>query len=87
MVINDELLDELMKDYENPEGLLGEGAILKELTHWLLERALEGEMTGHWGCQKHVKSPNNKAITETVTAKRNLKVTLASSISKRLEIA
>jgi len=53
MGIRDELLDELLKDYKNPEDLLGEEGILQELTKRLLERALEGEMTEHLGYSKH----------------------------------
>jgi len=53
MAIRDELLDELLKDYKNPEDLLGEEGILQELTKRLLERALEGEMTEHLGYSKH----------------------------------
>jgi len=47
MAIRDELLDELLKDYKNPEDLLGNEGILQELTKRLLERAMEGEMTEH----------------------------------------
>jgi putative transposase len=52
MGINDKLLDELMKDYKNPEDLLGENGLLKQLTKALLEKALEGEMTHHLGYPK-----------------------------------
>ena len=53
MAIRDELLDELMKDYEKPEDLLGGEGIIQELTKRLLERALEGELTEHLGYAKH----------------------------------
>jgi len=52
MGINDKLLDELMKDYKNPEDLIGENGLLKQLTKALLEKALEGEMTHHLGYPK-----------------------------------
>jgi putative transposase len=52
MGINEKLLDELMKDYKNPEDLLGETGLLKQLTKALLEKALEGEMTHHLGYPK-----------------------------------
>ena len=32
MKINDELVDELLKDYESPEQILGENGLLKQLT-------------------------------------------------------
>ncbi len=40
MTIKNELLDELLKDYQKPEDMLGENAILKQLTKALLERVL-----------------------------------------------
>jgi putative transposase len=52
MGINEKLLDELMKDYKNPEDLLGETGLLKQLTKALLEKALKGEMTHHLGYPK-----------------------------------
>ena len=58
MAIRDELLEELMKGYEKPEDLLGEGGLLKDLTKALLEKALQGEMTHHLGYPKW--SPDGK---------------------------
>ena len=43
------LLDELLKDYQIPEQIVGENGILKQLT----ERALQAEMTHHLGYAKH----------------------------------
>jgi len=37
MTIPKELLDTLMKDYKNPEDLIGETGLLKQLTKQLLE--------------------------------------------------
>jgi len=37
MTIKKEILDELIKDYRNPEDLLGEDGLLKQLTKQLLE--------------------------------------------------
>ena len=59
MTIKKEILDELLKDYSNPEDLLGESGIIKQLTKALLERALAGEMTHHLGYQKHAQSGRN----------------------------
>ena len=59
MAIRKELLDELLKDYKNPEDLLGESGILKQLTKALLNRALEGEMTHHLGYDKYCPSGKN----------------------------
>jgi putative transposase len=42
--IRPELLDELLKEYNNPEDLMGENGILKQLTKALVERCLESEI-------------------------------------------
>ncbi len=47
MAIKQELIDELLSDYRNPEDLLGEGGIFKELKKALLERALNAELSDH----------------------------------------
>jgi putative transposase len=53
MPITPELLDELLKDYKNPEDLLGQDGLLQQLTKALVERALNGELTHHLGYEKH----------------------------------
>ena len=45
MAIRKELIDELLKEYKNPEDLTGENGLLKELTKRLVERAMEAETT------------------------------------------
>ena len=47
--IRPELLDELLKDYQKPEDLLGQDGLLQQLTKALVERALDGELTHHLG--------------------------------------
>ena len=51
--IPDALLDELLKDYQHPKDLLGQGGLLQQLTQRLAERALEAEMTTHLGYPPH----------------------------------
>ena len=53
MEINTELIDELLKDYQKPEDIIGENGLLKQLTKALLERAMQAEMTEHLGYEKH----------------------------------
>jgi putative transposase len=60
MAIKKEILDELIKDYKNPEDLLGESGLLQELTKALLERAMESELTHELGYEKNDKTPNKK---------------------------
>ena len=53
MTINNELIDNLLKDYKKPEDLIGENGLLKQLTKQLLERAMAAELTEHVGYEKH----------------------------------
>jgi putative transposase len=47
MIFRPELIDELLKDYKNPEDLMGEGGIFKQLTKALIERCLTAELDTH----------------------------------------
>lgn len=61
MPVSDQLIDQLLADYESPEDLLGEQGILRQLTKKLAERALEVDMEQHLGYAKHDaagKTPN-----------------------------
>jgi putative transposase len=49
----DALLDDLLKDCQSPEDILGQHGLLKQLTQRLVERALEGELTAHLGYAPH----------------------------------
>ena len=49
MTIDNELIDNLLKDYKKPADLIGENGLLKQLTKQLLERAMAAEMTEHVG--------------------------------------
>jgi putative transposase len=51
--IDNELIDNLLKNYKKPEDLIGENGLLKQLTKQLLERAMAAEMTEHVGYEKH----------------------------------
>jgi len=53
MTIENELIDNLLKDYKKPEDLIGENGLLKQLTKQLLERAMAAELTEHVGYEKH----------------------------------
>ncbi len=47
MTIRRELIDELLKDYDQPQDIVGEGGLLKELTKAVIERCLETELDTH----------------------------------------
>jgi putative transposase len=53
MPVTRTVLDELLKEYQKPEDLLGENGLLKQLTKALVERALRGELTHHRGYGKY----------------------------------
>ena len=62
MTFQPELLDELLKGYQNPEDLLGEGGILKQLTKALVERCLQAEMDTHIEEQRTQIQPESLAV-------------------------
>mgnify|MGYP002725639981 CR=1 FL=1 len=51
--IRDEILDELLEGYDNPEDLLGKDGLLNQLRGRLVERVLDAELTDHLGYDKH----------------------------------
>lgn len=53
MKIKQELIDELLKEYKNPEEIIGENGLLKQLTKALVEQAMNAELTHHLGYEKH----------------------------------
>jgi len=59
-----------MKDYKNPEDLIGETGLPKQLTKQLLERAMSAEMTEHLGYEKNAptgkKSGNSRNGTPRI---------------------
>ena len=59
MAITNEVLDEILKDYNSPEDFTGQNGILKQLIKRALERIMEGELTHTLGYDKH----DHKGIT------------------------
>lgn len=47
MTFRPELIDELLKDYQCPDDLMGESGIFKQLTKALVERCLSAELSHH----------------------------------------
>ena len=73
MAITDEVLDELLKDYQKPEDLLGQGGLLKQLQKRLLEKALGAELTVHLGYGKHDPAGNNSGNSRNGTSPKTMK--------------
>jgi transposase-like protein len=76
MAIPKEILDELLKDYQKPEDLLGQNGLLQQLSKALIERVLDTEMTHHLGYEKHSPEP---AIPATASRARLSKESKARS--------
>lgn len=53
--IKENLIEELLKDYQNPEDLIGPEGLLNELKKRLIEKAMDAELTTQLGYEKHHK--------------------------------
>jgi putative transposase len=71
--IPDEILDQLLKNYKNPEDLLGKDGLINQLTKRLVERAMDGELTHHLGYSKHSPKGNNSGNSRNGKGKKTLK--------------
>jgi putative transposase len=73
MPIKEELLDELLKEYKNPEDLIGKDGILKQLTKRLVEKAMESELTHHLGYDKNSPAGNNTGNSRNGKSSKTIK--------------
>jgi putative transposase len=73
MTIPNDLLDALMKDYKNPEDLIGESGLLKQLTKQLLERAMQAEITEHLGYEKNAPAGKKTINSRNGSYKKKVK--------------
>jgi putative transposase len=73
MAISEEVVDELLKNYQKPEDIIGENGLLKQLTKALLERALDAELTTHLGYRKHEPAGYGSGNTRNGKSKKTLK--------------
>src|SRR6476469_245947 len=73
MAITDEVLNELLKDYQKPEDLLGQDGLLKQLQKRLLEKALGAELTVHLGYDKHAIAGKNSGNSRNGSSPKTLK--------------
>lgn len=71
--IDKELIDNLLKDYKNPEDLIGENGLLKQLTKQLLERAMSAELTEHVGYEKHDPAGKNSGNSRNGSSAKTMK--------------
>src|SRR3979411_2061824 len=73
--IDNELIDNLLKNYKKPEDLIGENGLLKQLTKQLLERAMAAELTEHVGYDKHDAIGNNSGNSRNGKSAKTIKGT------------
>jgi putative transposase len=71
--IRKELLDELLKEYKNPEDFLGPDGILKQLTAALVERAMSVELDDHLGYEKHERVAGKSGNSRNGHSKKTLR--------------
>lgn len=76
MAVDNKIIDEILKDYKNPEDLTGEKGILKELFGKLIERALDGEIEHHLGYSKHSKDGYNSGNSRNGKTSKTIKTDL-----------
>ena len=68
-----DLIDSLLADYKKPEDLIGENGLLKQLTKALVERALQAEIAGHLGHDKHETVTNPTGNARNGKSRKTLK--------------
>jgi putative transposase len=73
MAITDEVLNELLKDYQKPEDILGQNGLLKQLQKRLLEKAMGAELTVHLGYGKHDPAGKNSGNSRNGSSPKTLK--------------
>jgi len=66
-------LNELLKDYQKPEDLLGKDGLLKQLQKRLLEKAMGAELTVHLGYDKHDATGDNSGNSRNGSTPKTLK--------------
>lgn len=74
----DELIDNLLKDYQSPEEVIGEGGLLQRLTKRLLERTLGAELTNHVGYEKSDSAGRNSGNSRNGVSRKTLKGTFGT---------
>jgi len=71
--IKNELIDELLKDYQKPEDIIGENGLLKRFVKAVLERAMNAELTHHLGYDKHDPAGYNSGNSRNGSSSKTVK--------------
>ena len=65
-----ELIDELLTDYDGPESFWGESGLFAQLKKKIVERALDAEMNEHLGYRKHDPAGKNSGNSRNGRGKK-----------------
>lgn len=68
----EQLIDELLKDYNGPESFWGESGLFAQLKKQIIERALDAEMDNHLGYTKHDPKGNNSGNSRNGRGKKSV---------------
>jgi putative transposase len=79
MTFRPKLIDELLKEYRNPEDLMDEGGIFKQLTKALIERCLSAELDTHLAEEKAEPDPEHPKNRRNGYSKKTIKGVLGES--------
>jgi len=71
--IREEILDELLGDYQGPEDLLGPDGLLKQLTGALINRAMGAELTHHLGYAPRGEPPEEQSNRRNGAGEKTLR--------------
>ena len=67
-----ELIDELLKDYDGPESFWGESGLFADLKKRIVDRSLDAEMDDHLGYSKHDPKGNNSGNSRNGRGKKTV---------------
>src|SRR4051794_13170395 len=73
ITVNEKALDDLLKGYENPEELMGENGLFKQLQKRLIEKAMQSELTVHLGYPKHDPAGRKSGNSRNGTSPKTLR--------------
>ena len=68
----EELLQELLKEYADPADALKRGGLVDELKKRLIEKAMRAELDNHLGYAKHEKKGTNSGNSRNATSKKTV---------------
>jgi putative transposase len=74
----DEVIDNLLKEYQTPEEVVGEGGLLAQLTKRLLERAMSAELTAHVGYERGDPEGRNRGNSRNGNSQKTVKGTFGT---------